>query len=555
MSSSEYSEEYLDYDPAPTDGETLHPAIVNLREAMEKRDLLVEEGETPLMLAADVGKLSTVKELINPSNYTTVTHQDKNGVTALMKAARRGHEDCVRYLARYESHFQDNHGMTALMYAARLGHEDCVEFLIHKEVRMRDNEGKTALMHAVEHGHIDCMELLVPHEGTLENNDGETALLQFLNSDKPFQTEVGSSADSAERIVETDVSALSRLRRNRRAAYLSACVKTYNPFTNMLLGDTMGSSQVYIKTFMKYLLEHEQDEILKVFFEIASKLSAVETQQFFFEMFQLLSCTHYSVRLKNYIIIRSEYDIEIQYSGNVDAHSIPYIPADKPVLVVCAFNNQYDYISYCIDYVKVVSPNDSYNVDDNTPEGLTAMMVAASNGYTECVKALIPLEKNLFNNRGMTSLMFAARNGHTECVRLLSTVEIKAFDNTGMTALMHAAESGYRDCVELLAPLESSIKDYDDMTALMFAAKNGHPNCVELLLDEAGNQNNEGMSALMLAVSEGWNECVKILIPKEFCLQTECGETALTIARASHREYCLKLLNEYDTSSKKDIKL
>ena len=53
--------------------------------------------------------------------------------------------------------------------------------------------------------------------------------------------------------------------------------------------------------------------------------------------------------------------------------------------------------------------------------------------------------------KNRTALMVAAFNGHTGCVRILAQKEAGMKDGSGRTALMMAAENGKVECVNLLA--------------------------------------------------------------------------------------------------------
>lgn len=52
-------------------------------------------------------------------------------------------------------------------------------------------------------------------------------------------------------------------------------------------------------------------------------------------------------------------------------------------------------------------------------------MIAAERGYLQCVLLLIPIEARIQRTDGVTALMLAATNGHTECVK-----HLKAFENS-----------------------------------------------------------------------------------------------------------------------------
>lgn len=83
-------------------------------------------------------------------------------------------------------------GMTALMTAARLGHQDLVALLIARKANLarRSPHGDTALMHASLKGHLDVVRLLVENGAPVKHDgwapvhfaafEGRTVVLKFL---------------------------------------------------------------------------------------------------------------------------------------------------------------------------------------------------------------------------------------------------------------------------------------------------------------------------------------------------------------------------------------
>ncbi len=113
-------------------------------------------------------------------------------------------------------------------------------------------------------------------------------------------------------------------------------------------------------------------------------------------------------------------------------------------------------------------PSLARRVDKN---GMSALMLAASGGHTECVKLLLPVSDALAANcAGLSALMFAARGGNAACVALLLPVsEALATTNRGSSALMLATENGHVECVELLLPVSDlcAKNDWKEMLEVM----------------------------------------------------------------------------------------
>ncbi len=95
---------------------------------------------------------------------------------------------------------------------------------------------------------------------------------------------------------------------------------------------------------------------------------------------------------------------------------------------------------------------------------------------------------------GRTALMFAAFNGYTECVRWLLErgAAVGARENLGRTALMFASTGPFPETVQLLLEFASNPHDADQFegwTPLMFAAGEGQLEVVRVLLDHGANPN------------------------------------------------------------------
>ncbi len=84
---------------------------------------------------------------------------------ALLRAASAGNADTVRTLLaspNVDVNGTDDQGNTALIQAARLGHDEVVRALLvaKADVTVKNVEGKTALMLAAEGGHDQTIAML-----------------------------------------------------------------------------------------------------------------------------------------------------------------------------------------------------------------------------------------------------------------------------------------------------------------------------------------------------------------------------------------------------------
>ena len=150
-------------------------------------------------------------------------------------------------------------------------------------------------------------------------------------------------------------------------------------------------------------------------------------------------------------------------------------------LIIAAKNNEKDCVTLLLDHEKNMKDNNGHNArwhaTDECKELLAKeeectcskdLFEAAENGCDKCCRKYI-------NQAGKTK-----------------THKIKNTEYKGVTALMLAATNGYTKCVELLAEKEARMQDSNGWTALMFAAKSGHLDTVKALADREIRLRNNG---------------------------------------------------------------
>ena len=187
-------------------------------------------------------------------------------------------------------------------------------------------------------------------------------------------------------------------------------------------------------------------------------------------------------------------------------------------------------------------------------DGYTILQLAAKNGQTKTVKALIDLGANSkASNNGWTALHIAAEKGHTETVQILleSGADFEAKDDKKWTALHFAAKNGHAKTVEILTQAENAnleVTNDDGWTALHIAAQGGHTDTVEILTQaENANlevTNNNGWTALQIAAYYNHTETVNVLIKfgAKLDAKNNNGSTALHIAAKNGHAKTVEIL-------------
>ncbi|EAQ91929.1 hypothetical protein CHGG_00164 [Chaetomium globosum CBS 148.51] len=156
----------------------------------------------------------------------------------------------------------------------------------------------------------------------------------------------------------------------------------------------------------------------------------------------------------------------------------------------------------------------------------TALIVAAKNGHSDCVRTLLAdkcTDLNLAGERGRTALSFACHGGHDEVVKTLLSREDCAVDDadeSGSTALIWAAGSGRPETVALLLAQHPRVdvnhRDKAGRTAVSWAAGDGMEEVLKTLLRlkwiDPNLKDNEGRSPLSWAAGHGCVAALRVLL-------------------------------------------
>lgn len=156
------------------------------REYLSEKDKKNKDGDTALILAAKAGHENII-ELLDPT--------DSDGITALMRGSDKGDVETVKSLIPLQKGKQalgkvkvGNISMmnrTALMGATIHGHTDVVNLLVEHEGGLKNDRGGTSLIYAVLTDNINSAKLLLNKEGGLQDNSGWTALMFAAKYNKP----------------------------------------------------------------------------------------------------------------------------------------------------------------------------------------------------------------------------------------------------------------------------------------------------------------------------------------------------------------------------------
>jgi ankyrin repeat protein len=161
-----------------------HKAIVELLANAGASIILkesLEEGKTPLMLAAQYGRRETVILLVQKgSDVNTITTRDE--LTALILAAKEGHKGTVRALLERgaDANLSDSYGWTPLHFCSSWGRKETAKLLIREgganvnsmPVKKKSGAGGTTpLIIACKGQQTGMIDMLLTHGANASVND------------------------------------------------------------------------------------------------------------------------------------------------------------------------------------------------------------------------------------------------------------------------------------------------------------------------------------------------------------------------------------------------
>ncbi|MCX6278007.1 MAG: ankyrin repeat domain-containing protein [Bacteroidetes bacterium] len=248
----------------------------------------------------------------------------------------------------------------------------------------------------------------------------------------------------------------------------------------------------------------------------------------------------------------------IQAGANIDAHDAKGM---TPLEVALAQGHS--------DFAKMLSERTELNLSpQNGDLSIALFMKAVSDGNTEYVCDLLTkgVNPNTALESGVTALMIAAENGYADIVQALlemgAVVNAKRFD-IGATALHFAGQNGHYDVVEDLLKNGADVnaKMNDGKTALMAAALDGHTEIVNQLLDHGAiinERKNDGTTPLILAAMEGHAETVRVLVARGADLYSQvingtASYTPIMFAEIHHHSQVVEILRQAIASDMDDI--
>ena len=161
-------------------------------------NLLIEKGadiniktkieQKPLLIAATKG-CEDVMAILNENGIDIEQANETDSTTALMKAAKFGHYESVKFLLENGAQVdkKNRQGNSAIMFAVQNGHLDIMQLLLDKGADVNDKNilGFTPLLYALDHHQTEIVEFLIENSADVNvETKNEMTPMKIVKKDK-----------------------------------------------------------------------------------------------------------------------------------------------------------------------------------------------------------------------------------------------------------------------------------------------------------------------------------------------------------------------------------
>ena len=371
---------------------------------------------------------------------------------ALLEAVTAGNNEAVEFLLQIETVNIDHtneEGMTALMLASERGHEDIVHSLLSAgaNVNIQDNKGWTALMIASMHNHISIIHMLLqananPH---LKTSDGSNAVIiaSYYGNYEVVELLISKGVD------------YKYQREDGANAFVFACQNGYTQVVELLLKEQVDPNVQENNggnAFMSACQNgHTQIVELLLKEQVDPNVQKKNGGNAF-----MSACQNGHTQIVE-LLLKEQVDPNVQRNDGVNAFMLACKKGHTQIIELLLKEQ--------------VDPNVQRNGGGN------AFMSACQNGHTQIVELFLKeqVDPNVQKKNGWNAFMSACQNGHTQIVELLlkEQVDPNVQKKNGWNAFMSACQNGHTQIVELLLKeqVDPNVQRNDGVNAFMLACK------------------------------------------------------------------------------------
>ncbi|KKP01555.1 hypothetical protein THAR02_06340 [Trichoderma harzianum] len=455
-------------------------------------------GSLALRKAASTESLDAVKLLLGEN--VDVSEADTDGRSAIHAVAIGGVVEMLQNISNlpgFDINARDNEQQTALILAVQFDHVKLVRELCLKnaDVTLADSQGKTALQYAVSKD-LDITKALIENKASavIGDKEGQTALDLACRLGCVEAVEVMlNSLDNASllNLVHVDQAAkISPLHIAAKFGYTAIVKLLLSKGVNVRLEDSSGNTAIQLSASAGHL------DVLRILLE------------------------HHLSHRGDFVPedlgpVGEDTNNQNEEEFDKDLYKITAVKECNELLCRAVASGQLIVVRYLLNYMDSSHP--SIPVQTSTL-GDNLLNIAASKGYTEIVRALLPrFDPNVKNAENRTPLDLAVSGKHRGVIRLLleSGADPNVSDSDRQTPLHIAARSGLYEIFEDLLRSGGDVyaRTILKETALHLAVE--FPNIVRLLIAASADLNakdyNEA-TPLHLAVRADSIPTIKLLL-------------------------------------------
>jgi len=510
-------------------------------------------GEFPLHLAARMGHLKIVKELIKAGAIL------RSGIGDLQIAAMMGDLEKLRNTENGGLTVKDEFGNTLLHYAAANGQIEVVKFLVENglDVNVKNKYGLTPLHMASECGFVDVAKYLVSKGADVNSKGLQIDVLPFLDGCEKYCSVLPYLARSYNFDVHNLIKELKYITPVGMAVkygkldvvkfLIESGAKPWYGIKDIHIAAMNGDVEKLKESLSKGEKINERD-----FFGHTPLHYAVINNQI--EMVKFLISNGAKVDVYDYYLVIPHYESDIEY---VDFfRNLTYISRNKNLtpLHYAILNGNLEMVKLLVEngaklyrktsflynrgraihlavmsnnleIVKFMVENAGVKLDKKNGIGWTPVLVATATGNLEMIKYLlsrgakIRKVKDYFDNN---AIHLAIGTGNVDVIKYLisNKVKVNAKNYFDFTPIFLASRFGYLDVVKLL--ISNGAKYKKSISYIGFpitqAVKNGHLNIVKYFIEDlgfnVGKKDSDGYTLLHRAAYYGDLEMVKYLIDR-----------------------------------------
>jgi ankyrin repeat protein len=539
--------------------ETVVEALLDSGAEIESKD---ENGQTPLLLAANDGHETVVKVLIEANAETE--SKDKDGQTPLSRAAEKGHETIVKMLieAKADVKSKDMGSRTPLCWAAMKGCKAVVETLlkVNAEIESRDSCGQTSLSKAAEQGHDTIVQILLEANADVESRDmrsrtplyqaarkGRKAVVEALlkvnaeieSRDSCGQTSLSQAAERGHEaivkmLLEAKADIESRDRWGRTPLWWAATQKSEAVVKTLLKANAeIESKDKSGRTSLSRAAEGGKEDVVKLLLKADAQIESTDkngqtplswaAEKGKSVVVKILIDAEASVNSKDIwgrtpllraAENRHEAVVEILLKANADAVYI--VDWEQKLLLLEAVKEGHKTL------VKMLLTGKA-DVESRDKWDRTPLDYAIEKRHDVIVKMILEADADVESKDawGRTPILRAVETEHEASVKMLIKAEadINSKDMWDRTPLSRAVEKGYKGIVKILLEANAvvDVKDKWNRTPLSRAAEKGYEGIVKILLEAnavVDVKDKWNQTPLLRAIEKGHEAVVALLIAK-----------------------------------------